>query len=125
MIFSPFAWGCSDDGGEITVKGRKIAVLGDMFEMGDYSETAHRTVGEYAAESKVDMLFTCGEQSLFMADSAKKAGLKNVLAFTDKNELANALLSEIKSGDTVLFKASRGMRLEEIIEKVYEKWDVK
>ena len=106
-------------------KGRKIAVLGDMFEMGDYSETAHRTVGEYAAESKVDMLFTCGEQSLFMADSAKKAGLECVLAFTDKNELAKSLLGEIKQGDTVLFKASRGMKLEEVIEKVYEQWDVK
>ena len=106
-------------------KGRKIAVLGDMFEMGDYSETAHRTVGEYAAESKVDMLFTCGEQSLFMADSAKKAGLECVFAFTDKNELAKSLLGEIKQGDTVLFKASRGMKLEEVIEKVYEQWDVK
>ena len=106
-------------------KGRKIAVLGDMLELGDYSETAHRDVGKYAAESKVDMLYTCGEQSLFMADSAKKAGLTNVLAFTDKNELANSLLSEIKLGDTMLFKASRGMKLEEIIEKVYEQWDVK
>lgn len=106
-------------------KGRKIAVLGDMLELGDYSETAHRDVGKYAAESKVDILYTCGEQSLFMADSAKKAGLSNVLAFTDKNELANSLLSEIKLGDTMLFKASRGMKLEEIIEKVYEQWDVK
>lgn len=60
-----------------------------------------------------------------MADSAKKAGLTNVLAFTDKNELAKSLLSEIKLGDTMLFKASRGMKLEEIIEKVYEQWDVK
>ena len=106
-------------------KGRKIAVLGDMLELGDYSETAHRDVGKYAAESKVDMLYTCGEQSLFMADSAKKAGLTNVLAFTDKNELAKSLLGEIKQGDTMLFKASRGMKLEEIIEKVYEQWDVK
>ena len=106
-------------------KGRKIAVLGDMLELGEYSETAHRDVGKYAAESKVDMLYTCGEQSLFMADSAKKAGLTNVLAFTDKNELAKSLLGEIKLGDTLLFKASRGMKLEEIIEKVYEQWDVK
>lgn len=106
-------------------KGRKIAVLGDMLELGDYSETAHRNVGEYVAECKVDMLFTYGVQSQFMADSAKKAGLSSVFAFTDKTELVKNLLDEIKVGDTLLFKASRGMKLEEIIEKVYEKWDVK
>ena len=106
-------------------KGRKIAVLGDMLELGDYSETAHRSVGEYVAECKVDVLFAYGEQSKFMADSAKKAGLESVLAFTDKAELIKSLLDEIKAGDTLLFKASRGMKLEEIIEKVYEKWDVK
>ena len=106
-------------------KGRKIAVLGDMLELGDYSETAHRNVGEYVAECKVDMLFTYGKQSEFMADSARKSGLESVFAFTDKAELIKSLLDEIKVGDTLLFKASRGMKLEEIIEKVYEKWDVK
>lgn len=106
-------------------KGRKIAVLGDMLELGDYSETAHRTVGEYAAECSVDMLYTFGEESKYMADNAKKSGLKKVFAFTDKTELTNALLGEIKTGDTLLFKASRGMKLEEIIEKIYEQWDVK
>ena len=106
-------------------KGRKIAVLGDMLELGSYSETAHRNVGEYAVECEIDMLFTYGEQSKFMADSAKKSGLSNVYSFTDKNELTNSLLSEIKTGDTLLFKASRGMKLEEVFEKIYEQWDVK
>ena len=106
-------------------KGRKIAVLGDMLEMGSYSETAHRTVGEFAAECSVDLLYTYGEESEYMADSAKKSGLQSVFAFTDKTELTNTLLSEIKTGDTLLFKASRGMKLEEIIEKIYEQWDVK
>ncbi len=106
-------------------KGRKIAVLGDMLELGSYSETAHRNVGEYAVQSSVDMLYTYGEQSKYMADSAKKAGLEKVFAFTDKTELTNALLSEIKKGDTLLFKASRGMKLEEVFEKIYEQWDVK
>lgn len=106
-------------------KGRKIAVLGDMLELGGYSETAHRNVGEYATECKVDMLYTYGEQSKFMADSAKKAGHSEAYAFTDKTELINSLLSEIKEGDTLLFKASRGMKLEEVFEKIYEQWDVK
>ena len=106
-------------------KGRKIAVLGDMLELGSYSETAHRNVGEYAAQCKVDMLFTYGEQSKFMADTAQKSGLMNVYSFTDKNELTKSLLSEIQKGDTLLFKASRGMKLEEVFEKIYEQWDVK
>ncbi len=106
-------------------KGRKIAVLGDMLEMGSYSETAHRTVGEYAAQCGVDMLFTYGKESEYMADSAKKLGLQKVFPFTDKTELTSTLLNEIKTGDTLLFKASRGMKLEEIIEKIYEQWDVK
>lgn len=106
-------------------KGRKIAVLGDMLELGTFSETAHRTVGEYAAECGVDILFTFGKESKYMADSAKKSGLQSVFAFTDKAELTNTLLSEIKTGDTLLFKASRGMKLEEVFEKIYEQWDVK
>lgn len=105
-------------------KGRKIAVLGDMLELGTYSETAHRNVGEYAAECEIDILFTYGKESKFMADSAKKAGLKAVYSFTDKAELTKALLNELKIGDTMLFKASRGMKLEEIFETLYKQWNV-
>ncbi len=105
-------------------KGRKIAVLGDMLELGSYSETAHRNVGEYAAECKIDMLFTYGKESEFMADSAKNAGLYAVFSFTDKAELTKVLANELKLGDTVLFKASRGMKLEEIFEDLYKQWNV-
>lgn len=103
--------------------GRKIAVLGDMLELGSYTETAHRTVGEYAAEKKIDMLYTFGESSKYTADSAKKCGLNNVFEFTEKESLANALLAELQDGDTVIFKASRGMRLEEVFNIIYEKKD--
>ncbi len=102
-------------------KGRKIAVLGDMLELGAYSEMAHRNVGEYASECNVDMLFTYGTESLNMADEARKCGLLEVLPFTDKDKLTEALLSQLKDGDTILFKASRGMKLEEVFEKLYEK----
>ncbi len=105
-------------------KGRKIAVLGDMLELGDYSETAHRTVGEYAAECKLDALYTFGEASRFMADSAQKNGLENVCSFTDKQEIINKLLEDLKDGDTVLFKGSRGMKLEEIFTELYKHWEV-
>ncbi len=99
--------------------GRKIAVLGDMLELGDYSETAHREVGKYAAEKKIDVLYAFGEQSKYIAQEAKK-GVEKVLWFDDKAQLAKTLVQDVKSGDCVLFKASRGMKLEEIIEKLYE-----
>lgn len=100
--------------------GRRIAVVGDMLELGSYSETAHRQVGEYAAEKKIDMLYTLGENSKYTADSARLGGLKNVFEFTDKQDLADALIQELKDGDTVMFKASRGMRLEEVFTFIYE-----
>lgn len=99
--------------------GRKIAVLGDMLELGDYSETAHREVGKYAAEKKIDVLYAFGEQSKYIAQEAEK-GVEKVLWFDDKAQLAKTLVQDVKSGDCVLFKASRGMKLEEIIEKLYE-----
>lgn len=105
-------------------KGRKIAVLGDMLELGSFSEKAHRMVGEYAAECGVDLLYTVGEESKYMADSALKSGLKNVRNFTDKKELTEILVNELQKGDTILFKASRGMKLEEIFENIYKQWDV-
>ncbi len=98
---------------------RKIAVLGDMLELGEYSETAHRQVGEFAAEKNIDIIYTYGEQAKYIAWESEK-GVKSVFAFTDKEKLASALLKEVKHGDCVLFKASRGMKLEEVIEKLYE-----
>lgn len=104
--------------------GRKIAVLGDMLELGSYSETAHRLVGKYAAQNGADIVFTYGEQSLLTAESAKENGVKDVRTFSDKNELAASLAGELKEGDAVLFKASRYMKLEEVIYKVFEILDL-
>ena len=103
---------------------RKIAVLGDMLELGDYSETAHRQIGKYAAEKKLDAVFTYGEMSRLIAEEASKGNVKS-FAFTDKAELFKALNSYLEKDDVVLFKASRGMKLEEIIEMLYEEWKIK
>ena len=100
---------------------RKIAVLGDMLELGDYSETAHRETGAFAAEKNVDALFTYGKASEFTSDEAKKQNIKNVYHFMEQNELAQVLSDFIKNGDAVLFKASRGMKLENVIQFIYEK----
>ena len=99
-------------------------MLGDMLELGSYSETAHRNVGEYAAECAIDMLFTFGNESKYMADSAEKAGLKNTFNFTEKQGLIDELSRTLQDGDTVLFKASRGMKLEEVFEELYKLWEV-
>lgn len=98
--------------------GRKIAVLGDMLEMGEMSEKLHRLVGEFAVKISPDMIFCYGKDAQYIYDTVKAAGI-NAFFSADKTEVANAVKKYVKSGDTVLFKASRGMKLEEIIEKVY------
>ena len=102
-------------------KGRTIAVLGDMLELGDYSEKAHRNCGRYAAENGVDVLFAYGNASSFSADEAEKHSLGEIYHYTDELSLAEKLSAFIKEGDAVLFKASRGMKLENIIHYIYDK----
>ena len=101
---------------------RGIAVLGDMLELGDYSEKAHREVGKTAFLTAADMVLTFGELSRYTADEAEKAGVPKVKAFTDKKELTEYLKSVLKASDTVLFKGSRGMALEDIFNSLYEEW---
>jgi len=100
---------------------RRIAVLGDMLELGDYSEKAHRDCGKYAAENGVDVLFAYGNASSFTADEAGKNSLNEIYHYTDELCLAEKLSTFIKEGDAVLFKASRGMKLENIIHYIYDK----
>ena len=102
-------------------KGKNIAVLGDMLELGEISEEAHYNVGVLASQSKVDCLFTYGEQAKYIAKAAKENNLE-VYSFTDKDELTKKLLETIEDGDCLLFKASRGMKLEEIIHALYEEF---
>ena len=99
-------------------KGRKIAVLGDMLELGDISESAHREVGREVANAGFDFLLTLGTLGRFIADGARGAGLEaeRVLSFDTHEDTAAALKNITQSGDTILFKASRGMKLEKVLE---------
>lgn len=99
--------------------GRKIAVLGDMFELGAWSERAHRLVGQEAARTPVDALYCLGERARGMAAAAREAGLAAVWEYDDKPALASDLLAALRPGDTVLFKASRGMKMEDVMQAVY------
>lgn len=100
---------------------RKIAVLGDMLELGTISEEAHRNAGLLAAKNKIDILMTYGELSQETAKRAEECGVPVVKSFLDKNELADALYGTLTAGDAVLFKASRGMALEDVINNLYER----
>ena len=98
---------------------RKIAVLGDMLELGDLSGQAHAESGICAAENGIDILLTYGVHSMETANRARDNGIKTVRSFTDKRELALFLSSVLLPEDAVLFKASRGMGLEDTIKIVY------
>ncbi len=102
---------------------RTVAVIGDMLELGDVSQKAHYGVGEKAAENKIDAVFTYGERSLETAKGARDGGVETVKSFNEKNELSKELVAFLEQGDAVLFKASRGMKLEDVIYSVYESLD--
>ena len=99
---------------------RKIAVLGDMFELGDFSEKLHREVGTEIYKNKIDNLYLIGNYAKFIGEEAEIKGYKkeNIFYFENKDELFDNLKNNLKSGDVVLIKASNGMKLFEIAEKL-------
>lgn len=98
-------------------KERRVAILGDMFEMGEHAEYGHRIVGKGAVEN-TDILITIGEISKFIGIEAKENGLdtSKIYHFNTKEEAIDQLDEIINTGDIVLVKASRGMKLEKIVE---------
>jgi UDP-N-acetylmuramoyl-tripeptide--D-alanyl-D-alanine ligase len=101
---------------DLPCKGRRVAVLGDMAELGAHSEAAHEEVGRRAAELGVGQLFAIGKMAPIMARSARAAGLNRVLEFADVEAAAAAVKNFVKSGDLLLLKASRASRLERVAE---------
>ena len=101
---------------DMPCKGRRVAVLGDMAELGAQSEAAHAEIGRRTAESGVGQLFAVGKFASIMAQSAREAGLNRVFEFLDVESAASAVKSFLKSGDVVLLKASRSVKLERVSE---------
>lgn len=97
--------------------GRKIAVLGDMGELGEKERELHAGIGSYAAGKQIDQLFTVGELSKEMARAAKESASHpmQIFHFATKEELLRALLPTIKKGDTLLVKASHFMEFPKIV----------
>ncbi len=101
---------------------RKILVLGDMLELGPQEEQYHLQIGEGLNPDKIDYLFTFGELGSNIAKGAKKVlGEEKVFAFTDKSKLVQSLKTYLNNDTLVLVKASRGMRLEEIVKAIQKK----
>ena len=100
----------------LEVSGRRAAVLADMLELGELSQEAHRKVGRYCGEKKLDFLFTVGEEARQIA-----AGAREVLPemdcreFMDNGSALAALQKALRPGDAVLVKGSRGMHTDEIV----------
>ena len=99
---------------------RKIAVLGDMFELGEYSEELHRKVGKEVAKNKIDLLFVIGENAKYIAEEAENNGMKkdNIIYFNNKIALLEKIKNIMEKGDCILFKASNGMKLFEIVQEL-------
>lgn len=98
---------------------RKIAVLGDMKEIGKYSEEAHKTIGEDAA-GFVDLLLTVGEKARFIKTGAFEDGLSEdkIFHFETSDEAGRFLQDKIQQGDLILIKGSQSMRMEKITEEI-------
>jgi UDP-N-acetylmuramoyl-tripeptide--D-alanyl-D-alanine ligase len=99
-------------------KGRRVAVLGDMAEVGEGSQAAHAEAGRRAAELGVAQLFAVGNMASEIARGARGAGLTRIFEFTDVETAASAVKSFVKSGDILLLKASRATRIERIGERL-------
>jgi UDP-N-acetylmuramoyl-tripeptide--D-alanyl-D-alanine ligase len=101
---------------DLPLQGRRVAVLGDMNELGAHSEAAHAEVGRRAAELGIGQLFAVGKMAPVTAKAARDSGLKRVIEFMDVEAAMKAVKQFLKAGDVVLLKASRTSRLERIAE---------
>ena len=102
---------------DMTTKGRKILVAGDMLELGTLSGRFHHLVGRQAAESGIDLIVAVGKLAEHVAKGAQEAGMsdKKIKMCNLTKEACAAVLQLIKKGDTILVKGSRAMKMEQIV----------
>ncbi|ADQ04195.1 UDP-N-acetylmuramoylalanyl-D-glutamyl-2,6-diaminopimelate/D-alanyl-D-alanyl ligase [Caldicellulosiruptor owensensis OL] len=96
--------------------GKKILVLGDMLELGEFSEEEHRKVGRYILQKPIDVVICTGKDAFYIFDEAKKKEGSRAY-FVSKDECLDVLEREVTSNSTILFKASRGIKLDEIVDE--------
>lgn len=101
--------------------GRRVAVLGDMGELGENEIVLHESVGEHAGHCGIDVLICVGTLSAHMAEKAKETNPSlHVIYETDRESLLQNLDGYVQEGDTILVKASHFMKFEEIVNKLQE-----
>lgn len=105
---------------KITAK-RKIIVLGDMLELGNYSKQLHEEVGNIFSDEKVDILYTLGSEAKYIASEGKKY-IDIVKTFDKKEDLIKELIEKIEENDLIYFKASNGMNFNNIINEIKSKY---
>ena len=103
-----------------TLAQRKIAILGDMLELGDYAKELHEKVGEEVVKNKIDILITIGENAKNIANKAKELKMENVQSFNNIDEAIKNIKEIIKSGDLILLKASNSMNFSKILNELKE-----
>ena len=99
---------------------RKIAVLGDMFELGEFSEELHEKVGKEVVKNKIDILICCGKNAKYIVENAEKEGMKkqNIYYFETREQVEELVKKIWQSGDSILFKASNVMKFFNIVENL-------
>lgn len=98
--------------------GSKVAILGDMYELGTESVEMHREMGDVCVHEHIDRLITCGELGEDIAKAARDAGMTEVTHFADREHLEQEVLHLIEGYDYVLVKASHGLHLETVVDTI-------
>ena len=100
---------------------RKIAVLADMLELGEYEQSLHEEVGKYVVEKHIDELLCVGDASAYIVEKAQSLGMKHAYHFEDNVSLMDYLNELIEADDVLLIKGSNGMHLKEVVNGLKEK----
>lgn len=97
---------------------RKVAILGDMLELGEQSVKLHREIGLLLGEEQYELLFIYGEESIHIAEAAKEGGVPKVIEGSSHKDIAQQYMMCSQDGDTVLLKGSRGMMMEAVLVEI-------
>ena len=102
--------------GNMRVEGKRIAVLGDMLELGKESGNLHKQIGTLVPEMNFDVLLAVGKEAKKYVEGAKSRGMKNVQYFETVPEVISHLSETVAEGDILLVKGSRGMHMEQVVD---------
>lgn len=117
---SPFACKSAlETFGQVKCSGRKIALLGDMLELGRHTIEAHKNIGKIVKENS-DILVVVGPRAKLIKEGAVETGMneKNIFEFLDSFQAGEFIKTFIQAGDLVLVKGSQGMRMEKVVEMI-------